>query len=617
MHLWSRTVLNISILAVLYIYLLGSIKKGAAEYRKNILNIFFILFIFYVFLQLSLKITLYPYNTHDALITLMLYFILFLIVVSRFRTKRDIDNIVFKVILTGLFAAALGIFQFITGTTRVYWVSEFPNRIFFGSFLYDNHFACYISMVSLLTLGKFSAILFEERPIRQGIPLKLVFFNVLDNALNKRTLFILFSLVIMVTALFLSGSRAGILFFLTSLAFFIVSTLSIKSTKKVVRAVVCCLIAICLLLSWIGTGTLWYELSSIFSYEKYSGRLDQYIDALKILKDHPLTGIGLDAFSNIFPMYREGPAPTFYKYLHSDILQSLIELGLLGFFLLLIPSSFFLMKLIREIGHTPDIYKRCTGLGILAVFLYLALHTSIDFGLHAGAISVLLVILLAVSSSVMSLNVKTMGLLLRIEGKGLKLVSYIFSTVGFMWLSFILVKPLVADIIIERNPSLFGFAVATKLDPKNDDLYFRKYQFMVNQSKEESDADGGMALETAKIAIDRAMELNPHKTTYMIAKGELNLWNKNYDTASSLFKEAARLEPYNGLTQMAYSYALLWQGVYERDAKKKEALLRKGLIYYSIAAGLDAGVTLRSIIEDEDSYMLLKGILLKEGVEIK
>jgi len=472
-------------------------------------------------------------------------------------------------------------------------------------------------MVSLITLGKFSEILFEERPTRQGMPLKQIFFNMLDNMLNKKTLFILFSLIIMVTALFLSGSRAGILFFLTSLIFFTVSTISIKPTKKIIWAVVYGIIITCLLLSWIGTGTLWSELGSIFSYEKYSGRLDEYIDALKILKDHPLTGIGLDAFSNIFPMYREGPAPTFYKYLHNDILQSLVELGLLGFLLLFIPVSFFLMKLITETKDTPDIYKRCIGLGALAVFLYLALHTSIDFGLHANAISMLLVILLAISSSVMSLNIKTTKILFRIEGKELKLFAYIFSTIGFMWLSFILVKPLVADIVITKDPSLPSFTIATKLDPKNDDLYFKKYQFMMNQSKKGSDTEEGIALATAKIAIDRALELNPHKTIYIIAKGELSLWNKDYNTASSLFKEAAMIEPYNGLIQMAYSYALLWQGVYERDAKNKEALLRKGLIYYSIATGLDAGVTLRSIIEDEDSYMLLKEILRKEGVDIK
>lgn len=616
-HLWAKTVLGISILVVFYIHLLGSIRKGAIEYSKNRLNIFFTLFIFYTLLQLTLKTTLSPYNTYTALITLILYFILFLVITSYAGDRRDIDGMILKIMLAGFFAATLGILQFMTGTTQIYWVKEFKNRIFFSSFLYDNHFACYISMVSLLTLGKFSAILFEERPIKQGAPLKQIFLNALDNALNKKILFVLFLLVIMVTALFLSGSRAGILFFLTSAIIFIIFTLSIKPAKKIVWIVIYCLIVTCLLLSWIGTGTLMYELNSIFCYEKYSGRLDKYIDALKILKDHPLTGIGLDAFPNIFPMYREGPAPTFYKYLHNDILQSLIELGLLGFFLLVIPLLSFLMKLITEVRRTRDTYKCCIGLGMLAIFLYLALHISIDFGLHAGAISVLLIILLAISSSLMNLGIRTTRVLFKIKRKEVKLFAYIFSTIGFICLSFILAKPLIADIIIEKKPSLSSFSLATKLDPGNDNIYFRKYQFLVAQIKKGSNADEDIALETAKIAIDKALELNPHKTIYIIAKGELSLWNKNYSVASSLFKEAAMSEPYNPLIQMVYSYSLLWQGIYERDTNKKEALLKKGLIYYSIATNLDAGFTLRSTMEDEASYILLKGLLRKEGIDIQ
>lgn len=624
-HLWSETILELAILSALFLYILKSIKEGVIQYRKNILNILFSILISYITCQIYFGITRHPYYTYLALRLTLIYFALFFVVTNIMHDKKDIDNFMFKITLAGFFISALGIAQFITGTNKIYWVKEFPGRSFFSTFIYDNHFACYISMIAILTLGRLITNLYAGKAISWDLSLRQIFLNLLDNIFNKKALFTLFSFTIMVTALFLSKSRAGILVFLSSLIFFISSILFTRYPKKIIWIIASGLLATYLLLNWIGLGGVLNELNTIFSYKSYGGRLDEYIDALRMLKDYPLTGIGLGAFSNIFPMYRLGPVLNFYEYLHNDMLQFLIEVGIVGFTIALIPFSIFLIKLIKEVKNSAIKYKYYIGLSIISIFFYLALHTSIDFGLHNNAVASLFIIILAISLLIINLNLSSNDLepnfkirkLIVIKSKKNKIFLYIFSIIAFAYLSFIILKPFLAYILVEKKPSFSALAIAIKLDPKNDDLYFKNYQFIVNQLKKEKGIDESAVYDKAKIAIDKAIELNPYKTTYLIANGGLELWHKDYEGASSFFKEASLREPYNPLIQMVYSYALFWQGIHEKDMEEKERLLRKGLVYYSTATHLDRSLTLKSIITDEISYMLLRDILRKEGIEVR
>ncbi len=622
-HLWSETVLEASILLLLFLYILKSVKEGVLGYRKNVLNIFFFFLTASILIQLSFKITKYHYDTYLALRLAVAYFALSFVIVNILQNKRDIDNIVFKIALAGFFMSILGILQCVTGTNKIYWIKEFYGSTFFGAFINSNYFACYISVISLLTLGNLLANISETKRITRDLSPKQLFLTLLDIALMKKVLFTIFLVTVMITALFLSRSRGGILAFSAAFIFLTTSAFLKKYPRKIAWVLVLGLSITYLLLNWLGLDKVMNELNTIFAYDSY-GRIDIYQDSLKIFKDYPLMGIGLGAFSNVFPVYRSGPVLNFYRYLHSDILQFLIETGIIGFSILFVLFSIFILRLIAETKATSSSYKYYAGLGLISAFFYLALHTSIDFGLHSGAISSLFIISMAIALAVVHLSPAEGGMkikmesrrLLTINSRRLKALFYFVSLIIFVFLSFVLLKPLLAYIIAEKATGLSAFDAAIRLDPENDDIWFKYYKFIVGQY-EKGKITAGAAYAKARLAIEKAAELNPYKTNYIIAKGKLELFHKDYEKACLLFKKASLMEPYNPIVLMTYAYALLRESIYEEDPSRKAALLKKGLVYYSMATYLGRGtVTLWTIMQDESSYNIFKEALRKEGIDV-
>ena len=136
-HLWSETVLEISILLALFLYILKSVREGAViSYRRNILNVFFACLVLYIACQLRFGLTECPYQTYLALKLASSLFGLFFVVTNVVDTRRSIDKILFLITLAGFLVSVLGIIQLVTSTDKIYWVRSFPDAGFFASFIY-------------------------------------------------------------------------------------------------------------------------------------------------------------------------------------------------------------------------------------------------------------------------------------------------------------------------------------------------------------------------------------------------------------------------------------------------------------------------------------------------
>lgn len=612
-HLWSETILDISALSLLFLYLLGSVGRGRIEYKKTTLNYLFVFLISCIIFQLLFRTTKYPYYTYLGIKRIAIYFALFTAVVNLSGKGDEPGRVLFKIILAGFFISVLGILQLITGTDKIFWVKEFPRRcVTFGPFTLTNFFACYISMAALLALGRLAAAMYEGEPISWDIPLKHIFLKALDKLFDRKFLFIALCLAVMVTALFLSRCRGGILFFLVSAILFASSLFSVKYPRKALWIIISSAIMIYLLLKWIGLTAVLRELNTIFSPDTYGGRLDVYIDALKMLKKSPLTGIGFLAFSNVFPLYRSGPVLNFYRFLHSDILQFLIEVGIPCFVIITTIFLVFAARLIRRAQKAQNPHRYCIVLSLISVFFYLGLHASIDFGMRSGAVSSLFVIILAVASVIADAG-RPPGVLRINAGK--RPFVYTAISILFVWFFFVLLKPLIAHIITENGPTRARFNAALRLDPDNDGLYFKNYGFVTSEFRK-----GSLSYEEtyvmAKRLVDRALELNPYKTVYLLAEGDLELWHKNYEAAMPFFRKASLAEPYTPLVQMSYACSLFWRGLDETDVAKRANLLKKGFIYYSTAVYLDRHANIGSVIRDEEASRFIREALKNEGLAV-
>jgi hypothetical protein len=644
---WAVVALELSILCLFFIFILKSIKSGVIEFKKNTLNLLFILFILYLVFQILFKTTKLPYNTFLTLKTVSIYFGLFIVIVNSVRSEREIDSIIFKLMLAGLTVSLVGILQQATGTDKIYWIRKPYAPVSFATFTYWNHFACYISMVALISFGSLCANMFKNIKSAQNLTSRKTLFDIMDNVLKGRTLFMLFSFAIMAMALFLSKSRSGIIFFLAGFIFFISFILRRKYPKKFVAALTLGLVAIYILsLGFSGIvmnvdlkiGEILRELGTVLSSGEYVFRATLYtIDAPKIFKDYPFFGIGLSSLYHVFPSYLSvihthgwGHTPGVYsvsvvpRYMFNDPLQLLIEAGLIGFIILLTPFAIFLMKFFKNIGAARDDYKYLVGMGLISSYLFLGLHTQIDFDFSLSSISSLFVILLSLSLLTANLgSVKDdseieKNRIVTLKTKESKMGFYIFSTVIFVYFALVVSRPIIVNFLTRDAATVDSYKKALALDSRNADIHYKYHKFMLEQYKKRY-ITKEVAFREAGAAINKAIKLNPYETGYLMTKGDFELLQKNYEEAANFYRKAAFAGPSNPVIQMGYAVTLFWQAIHEKYImRKKDRLLKKGLIYYSKARILsDEQINLDSIIKNKKALSFLKENLNKEGLDLR
>lgn len=617
-HLWAETVLGLAIIVFFFLCAAMIIEEGVVSRGASVVSLSFIAIFLFACLQIYFKITEYPYRTYRAGELGLIYFALFTATYYFLRERRDVESIFFKITLAGFAVSVLGIVQFLTGTDKVYWLFGFSGALPFGPFIYENHFACYASMTALATIGGIMLSSTKGEAVNWEGPLKISIVKFFNNMLNGKIFFRIFAIIVIISAVFLSKSRAGIILLLMSIAFFSLCMLLTRHKEKIAWVLIIALLAIVLLITWVGVERTVKELQTIFSYKEYVGRAELYFDALKMIKSHPFTGVGIDAFAAAFPAYRSRPEFNFYEYLHSDVLQLSVDAGVIGFFLIIAPFVVFLRQLGLASGKLSDRSLRYTALALFSACFYIILHSSIDFCMRTGAISSLFVIVLALGAAVMRTGGKTAdssaGMIrINIPGNNKKAAYAVFFIIFiFAWAIF--TRPLLAAVIAGRAQNLKDLDRAISIDPGNDELFLNRYKMAADLYKDKKITEY-LAYKEARFSLEKALELNKCKTKYLLLLAGLESRRGNYLEAEALLGKAMDQEPNNQTVRMAYAYELFLRAIKEKDMATREKLLRKGFVYYSMVWG--KGVILKHVAPDDASYSFVKGSLKKMGLNVQ
>ncbi|MFL6194440.1 MAG: O-antigen ligase family protein [Thermoanaerobaculia bacterium] len=123
-------------------------------------------------------------------------------------------------------------------------------------------------------------------------------------------------------------------------------------------------------------------------------RLREYGVAVELWGRFPLTGAGLGAFRDAFPLVQPADLEGALWHPHSDYLEVLVTTGLGGLALLGIGAWFLVRRLaavLRVGARSEDRAAALAGLGVLAS---LAIHETMDFGLSMPGTAVTLAVLL-------------------------------------------------------------------------------------------------------------------------------------------------------------------------------------------------------------------------------
>lgn len=303
------------------------------------------------------SLTIYQNQTIIKFIELLSYAVIFFVLINTIERKSQFKRILWVMMFGGLLVAIL----------------EIANNFKFP-FVNRNHFAGNMELVIPLAIGY----------ILSGLekPQKILFA---------------FLAIILILSLFLSLSRAGILCFLGSMIFMILAFRLRRSLRGKVTFIYTLIIISFILLLVLGIDPLLERFGVLFKEELFSreSRLHLWGDTLKIVCNFPLLGTGLGTFRNIYPFYKTLTVQAEVFYAHSDFLQLISEVGLVGlavavWFLIVFFKGVYLAWLSR---HNP--FAKGIVLGGLTGILAILLHSFFDFNLQIPANTLLFSIITA------------------------------------------------------------------------------------------------------------------------------------------------------------------------------------------------------------------------------
>ena len=319
----------------------------------------------------SRTLSMDAFATRMFLTRLVVFLIFFAACLVFINTEVRVKKAAILTVTFGAVMAFFGIIQRLSDPDAIYGMRAVTQAIPFGPFINQHHFAAFMEMTGGLTLG----LLLGRRSDR-----------------NRKVL-LAFALVLMFTAIVLTGSRGGLIGAAAVASFAAALTILGRKQDRDVDHVVsraglviagAAFIVVTLglvlfvgggdsLLRGIGAG----EMAGDFS----SGRLHFWGIAVKIFLAHPIAGSGFDAFGAAFTRYDTWNGMFRVEQAHNDYLQILAEAGVIG--LVCVAGFVFLLfrrglaTIAKAHGFTRDV-----AIGALAGCFGILVHSFFDFPLR-------------------------------------------------------------------------------------------------------------------------------------------------------------------------------------------------------------------------------------------
>ena len=314
------------------------------------------------------------YETFAALFQVTSCFLTVIITSILFRNKKHLKIGLYFIAFTGFLISLIGIMQYLSWNGKIYWTVPISGGAPFGPFINHNHFAAFANMTALPILA---LALYQYKE-----------FVRIKEWREKGEYIVFFSLVITIMAIFMSGSRGGVV----SLIVGVIVMLFILRREGEIRVN---LLLLSIILSSV-TGLFfiinrWEVLDTLSTllaaHEDISllYRLKGWGTAIEIIKDFPFAGTGMGTFSEIFLLYRPESMPTTFKHAHNEYIQFLTEGGLFGLLLVFIPLVYFFMRfnpLLRDDCDRELLYAR---MGIFSAMIALLIHNTLEFNMRVPA----------------------------------------------------------------------------------------------------------------------------------------------------------------------------------------------------------------------------------------
>jgi O-antigen ligase len=321
----------------------------------------------------SATLSLDPYATRFFLMRLLLLLIFFAALLT-FLNSSSLQKMVVTVLIAfGALLAFYSILQRVEDPNSIYGIRQPGQAIPFGTYVNRHHFAALMEMTLGLTLGV-----------------------LLSGGLKRnRWPFVIVAAIVMAIAIILTGSRGGLIAMFS--AIICVAAVSYYSGAKSERpsvppiAVLAAGIAFVVLTAGLviflgGTDPLLRSTGvAVASSDFTTGRKDFWLAALRIFKDHPITGVGFDAFGVAYSRYDTSAGQLRVEQAHNDYLQILADGGLIAFACVVGFIYLLVKKSLSKIKSAGRDFPRGAAIGAFAGCVAVLVHSAFDFPLRTYA----------------------------------------------------------------------------------------------------------------------------------------------------------------------------------------------------------------------------------------
>lgn len=304
---------------IYFVFYFIKVEKFNFYYNKYLI-LFVILSIFSLLISsifglASMRSFFGDYGRYQGLITQIMYLIYFVFLINFLNSEKNKESVLKIILFVSLIIAVYAIAQFF-GVGLFFSSGEIYQYGFFGK--------------SFSTLGHPN---FLGQILLIPIWISIYYFLKSKNKLRYLIIFL-----ILFTALLLSKNRASWLGIMLSLLSFIVMSINISKVKKII-------------LSLFSIGI--FSTGIIFlapTLRSLSSRMYIWDAAINSIKNSPIFGTGIENFTIIYQKYISPGVYDFEPFYsiadraHNEFLDVLVNQGLLGFFVFLIPTILVILN---------------------------------------------------------------------------------------------------------------------------------------------------------------------------------------------------------------------------------------------------------------------------------
>lgn len=388
-HQPTLAIFYAAIALMVILWAIDCFSSGSLRYSRHLLQVPLYAAVIYGFIQvipfgtineagglssIPRTISAAPFATEvTALHFLALAFFLSLSLVYLDSAAR-IRQMVGLISIFGFIFAFFAILQSVLSPTKIYGILERATP--FGSFVNRHNFAAFIEMSLAVPLGMM---------LSGAVPR------------DKKLLYIT-AIVLMGSALLLSGSRGGLVAMLAGVILLVILTTKTRGAKAIALKVALSILMIGAVVAgavFVGGETSFTRFAeTAASKDITTNRTHIWSITLKVIAGNLPLGAGMGAFGQAYTPYDDFNGLERVEQAHNDYLQVLADAGVVG----AVIGIFFLFLLFREARRNTRAtngFRRGVAIGAIGGIFAVLVHSVFDFVLHTTAVTLLFLMLIA------------------------------------------------------------------------------------------------------------------------------------------------------------------------------------------------------------------------------